>query len=83
MFKRDLETELQALSKDYPIVTVLGPRQSGKTTLVRLAFPQMPYINLEDPDVRDMALSDPRNFLERLEEGAILDELQRVPQLLS
>lgn len=83
MFKRELETELQLLAKDYPIVTVLGPRQSGKTTLVRHAFPHKPYVNLEDPETRDLATIDPRGFLERYPKGAIFDEIQRVPTLLS
>jgi uncharacterized protein len=83
MFKRKLETELQSLAKDYPIVTVLGLRQSGKTTLARTAFPSKPYANLEDPETRELALSDLRGFLERYPEGAIFDEIQRTPQLLS
>ena len=83
MFQREIETELKGLAKQYPVVTVLGPRQSGKTTLVRHAFPEMPYANLEFLDVRDLALADPRNFLDQFPEGAILDEIQRVPSLLS
>ena len=60
-----------------------GPRQSGKTTLCRAAFPHLDYINLEAPDQREFAESDPRGFLARFGEGAILDEIQRVPDLLS
>ncbi len=66
-----------------PIVTVTGPRQSGKTTLCRAAFPHLDYVNLEAPDQREFAESDPRGFLARLGPGAILDEIQRVPDLLS
>ena len=83
MYKREIWTELQSLAKDYPIITVVGPRQSGKTTLVRHAFPDKPYENLEAPDVRELAESDPRGFLDRFPQGAILDEIQRVPKLLS
>ena len=67
----------------YPVVTVLGPRQSGKTTLCRLAFPDKPYVNLEQPDVREFAQQDPKAFLAQFPEGAVLDEIQNVPALLS
>ncbi|MDR3623994.1 MAG: ATP-binding protein [Chlamydiales bacterium] len=83
MFKRDIEIELQALANDYPVVTLLGPRQSGKTTLVQHAFPKKSYVNLEDPDIRDLVTLDPRGFLKQYPNGAILDEVQRVPLLLS
>ncbi|MCY4150546.1 MAG: ATP-binding protein [Gammaproteobacteria bacterium] len=83
MIDRDISPFLTRLFKQYPFVTVNGPRQSGKTTLCRAAFPQLQYVNLEDPDKRELAISDPRRFLERLNEGAILDEIQRVPNLLS
>ena len=83
MYKRDIETEFLELIKGYPIVTVIGPRQSGKTTLVKNLFPQKKYINLEEIDTRNLAIGDPRKFLEQLPNGAILDEIQRAPQLLS
>ena len=83
MFTRELETELKDLAQGYPIVTVVGPRQSGKTTLVQHAFPEKKYVNLEFPDIRAMALQDPRGFLEQFSDGAILDEIQRTPELLS
>ncbi len=83
MYKRDIESELQGLAKGYPIVTLIGPRQSGKTTLVKHTFPEKPYANLEAPDVRALAETDPKNFLEKYPDGAILDEIQRVPSLLS
>ncbi len=83
MYKRTIETELKALAKDYPVITVIGPRQSGKTTLVQHAFPKKKYTNLEDPDVRSLAEADPRGFLDQFPEGGILDEIQRVPGLLS
>jgi predicted AAA+ superfamily ATPase len=83
MYKRDVSKELEDLAKGYPVVTVIGPRQSGKTTLVQYIFPKKPYVNLEEIDVREMAIGDPRRFLEQFPEGAILDEIQRVPTLLS
>lgn len=84
MIERDITPRLQALFAQYPFVTVTGPRQSGKTTLCRAAFPALAYANLEAPDVREFAETDPRGFLARYaEEGAILDEIRRVPDLLS
>lgn len=65
------------------MVTIVGPRQSGKTTLVRKIFPEMEYANLEKPDVRALAEADPVKFLERFKDGGIIDEIQRVPHLLS
>ncbi len=83
MIPREITPRLTALFKQYPFVTVTGPRQSGKTTLCRGAFPELAYVNLERPDQRELAESDPRSFLSQLEEGAIIDEVQRVPELLS
>lgn len=74
---------LTALAKEYPVVVVTGPRQSGKTTLCRAAFPALPYASLEEPDVRDFAVADPRAFLAQYPDGALLDEIQRAPELLS
>lgn len=71
------------MAASYPVVTLIGPRQSGKTTLVQLSFPRKPYVNLEAPDTRELAAEDPRGFLSRYPDGAILDEIQRAPQLLS
>lgn len=67
----------------YPILTITGPRQSGKTTLSRLLAPDLPYLSLEDPDTRAFAKEDPRAFLRQVADGAILDEVQRVPELFS
>lgn len=67
----------------YPVVSVVGPRQSGKTTLVRATFPDKPYVTLEDPDTRAYAVEDPRGFLGDYRDGAVLDEVQRTPDLLS
>jgi hypothetical protein len=83
MIERDITRELLESAAEYPVVTVLGPRQSGKTTLVRMTFPDRPYFCLEYPDVRAAARADPRGFLAQASEGAILDEVQRLPELLS
>lgn len=83
MIERTIKPYLSRLFEQYPFVTVTGPRQSGKTTLCRAAFPHLPYINLEAPNQREFAASDPLGFLSMLDNGAILDEIQRVPDLLS
>jgi predicted AAA+ superfamily ATPase len=75
--------ELKELASQYRIVTLTGPRQAGKTTLARLSFPEHGYVSLEDPDLRNLALSDPRAFLEAHPSPVIFDEIQRVPSLLS
>ena len=74
---------LHALAAGFPVVAITGPRQSGKTTLARSTFADLPYINLEDPDTRELALADPRRFFARLAGGAVLDEVQRAPQLMA
>lgn len=83
VFKREIESELLQLVKEYPVVTIIGPRQSGKTTLVKSIFPEKKYANLEELDVRALASGDPRSFLEQFPEGGIFDEIQRAPELLS
>lgn len=83
MFQRALTTYIQELAKKYPVVTLLGPRQSGKTTLVKAAFPQKPYVNMEDAEQRALATLDPKSFMQAYPQGAILDEIQRTPHLLS
>jgi predicted AAA+ superfamily ATPase len=83
MIKRDIEHTISNLLRGFPIVTITGPRQSGKTTLAQLIFRNKPYISLEDPDARRMALDDPRAFLNQLPDGGVLDEVQRAPELLS
>jgi predicted AAA+ superfamily ATPase len=81
--RRDLEPELRQRAMRSPVVVLTGPRQSGKTTLVRKVFGSLPYRNLEAPDIRERALVDPKGFLSSLPDGAILDEIQRAPELLS
>lgn len=83
MIRRDIEKEILEMYKSYPIVTLTGPRQSGKTTVLRMLFPNKPYVSMENPDERLLAENDPRRFFERFKEGAIIDEIQRTPFLLS
>lgn len=83
MFKRQMSKELRSMSKQYPVVTVTGPRQSGKTTLVREVFSEKPYANLESLRTGEFAETDPIGFLDSFPNGAILDEIQRCPKLLS
>lgn len=83
MIKRTITSEIYECSREYPVVTLLGPRQSGKTTLVKMSFPDTPYYSLEDPDIRLAAQEDPRGFLATAPQGCILDEIQRLPELLS
>jgi predicted AAA+ superfamily ATPase len=83
MIPRTATALLDEVRSGYPVITLTGPRQSGKTTLARAAFPGKPYVSLETPDEREFAASDPRSFLARWKEGAIIDEVQHVPALLS
>lgn len=83
MIDRDLAPKLRAAARSFPAVTLTGPRQGGKSTLCRMVFPKHAYANLEAPDVRAFAASDPRGFLGEFKKGAIIDELQRVPDLTS
>ncbi len=83
LISRNAADEVLSMANSYPVVTVLGPRQSGKTTLVKSLFPHKPYISLEDLDEQAFIENDPRSFLEKYPDGVILDEIQRQPQLLS
>jgi predicted AAA+ superfamily ATPase len=83
MIRRTLAKALHRAAEQYPVVTVTGPRQSGKTTLVRAEFESYDYVSLEAPDVRSFALEDPRGFLTQFEGPAVLDEAQRAPELFS
>lgn len=80
---RDATSTAERLARGFPIVWLTGPRQSGKTTLARHLRPDLPYVSLEQPDEREFAASDPRGFLARFPDGAILDEIQAAPQLPS
>lgn len=83
MIERDLAPRILRAAASFPAVTLTGPRQSGKSTLCRALFPEHPYANLESPDVREFAASDPRGFLAQFPRGSILDEVQRAPELAS
>jgi uncharacterized protein len=83
MVDRDVEPRLRMLAKQFPAIVLIGPRQSGKSTLCQKVFARLPYTTLESPDVRAFALEDPRGFLKQLPKGAILDEIQNCPLLTS
>ena len=83
MIARALSSHLLRLSRQYPVVTVVGPRQSGKSTLCKMAFPSLPLFNLEQPDVRARIAEDPRAFIEAHKGGCVIDEIQHLPQLAS
>jgi predicted AAA+ superfamily ATPase len=83
MIKREVEKELVKLAGQFKAVAVVGPRQSGKTTLTRYVFREKPYVNLENPDIRRFASEDPRGFLSQYNSGAVIDEAQRAPELFS
>lgn len=83
MIPRTAEALIATLLQGFPIVAVTGPRQSGKTTLARMVMSGRPYLSMEDPDVRALALDDPRGLLARFPNGGVLDEVQRAPELIS
>jgi predicted AAA+ superfamily ATPase len=83
MIARTLTAKIIDLAQKFQVITLTGPRQSGKTTLVRAAFPDLLYVSLEEPDIRQIALTDPRGFLANYPVGAILDEVQNTPDLFS
>ena len=83
MIDRLLKNELLTQLREYPIVTVIGPRQAGKTTLVRSTLPDFDYVTLENPEMRQLAIDDPKAFFKRYPSHVIFDEVQRVPELLS
>ena len=83
MIPRAAAPTLERLARGFPLVALTGPRQSGKTTLAKSVFSGKAYVSLENPDEREFALQDPKRFLQRFSNGAVLDEVQRCPQLLS
>lgn len=83
MIKRTLEKKLKRVSRTFPVIMLSGPRQSGKTTLVRNLFSTKPYVSFENIDTQEYALNDPRSFLASYPKGAIFDEVQRVPSIFS
>ncbi|MFA5058473.1 MAG: ATP-binding protein [Opitutaceae bacterium] len=83
MIKRKMAQELMRTMDEYPVVTLTGPRQAGKTTLARWCFPRFSYATLEDPEIRYLAETDPRAFFRKYPEPLIIDEVQRVPGITS
>ncbi len=83
MIRRELTAKIKFLYKKFPVLFLTGPRQSGKTTLLKNEFPKLPYATLEDPDTLSLSQNDPRAFLNSFKKGGILDEAQRSPQLFS
>lgn len=81
--KRKIESTILEAAQYFPVITVTGPRQSGKTTMLKQIFPHLPYYSLEDLDTRAFAMEDPVRFLHLHEEGMILDEVHNYPELLS
>ena len=83
MIPRTALATVLRLARGFPIAALTGPRQSGKTTLARAAFPEKPYVSLENPDQLAYATTDARRFLANYPDGAIIDEVQRCPELFS
>src|SRR3990167_8757140 len=83
MLRREAANTILAKMQHYPILAITGPRQSGKSTLAKMLFPDKPYVSLEDLDYRRFATDDPRRFLAQFKEGAILDEAHRCPDIFS
>jgi predicted AAA+ superfamily ATPase len=81
--KRSITRSIQTYLKKYPIVAITGPRQSGKTTMLKKQFSKYRYVNLENPDMRQFAQRDPRSFMKEYDKYVIFDEVQRVPELFS
>ncbi len=83
MINRTISTKIKRFAEQYPVVTITGPRQSGKTTLCKALFPEYTYSNLESLEERDFATKDPKGYLARFTQGAVIDEIQNAPNLLS
>lgn len=83
MIQRIGKNKLKQLASKFRVVAVVGPRQSGKTTICKATFPRKPYVSLENPDIADFAITDPIGFLRQFKNGAILDEVQKLPHLFS
>ena len=83
MIHRILSAKLKELSTKYPIITLTGPRQSGKSTLLRNEFSDYTYLSMENPDIKEFAINDPNGFLKTYPDRVILDEIQKVPLLFS
>jgi len=83
MIARNLKEQLFYFTTKFPVVTLTGVRQCGKSTLLKNSFPNYRYVSLEDPDIRQVALEDPRGFLKMYDDNTIIDEAQHAPSLFS
>ncbi len=83
MWNRIIESRLLRVARTSPVITITGPRQSGKTTLIRTCFSNKAYFTLENPDTRQLISSDPRGWLATVPQGALIDEVQRYPEICS
>jgi len=83
LIERELSKSINKSAKGFPVITITGPRQSGKTTFAKMMFPDYDYVTLEDPNMREYAISDPNDFINKYSNKVIIDEFQRVPQLTS
>jgi predicted AAA+ superfamily ATPase len=83
MIERILSNKIKYLFQRFPVITLTGPRQSGKSTLTKMLFPELPYVNLEDINSFSFATEDPQGFIQKYKNGAVIDEIQKAPQLFS
>ncbi len=83
MIERQLATKIKEMQGKYPVITITGPRQSGKTTLIKSLFPDIPYFSMETPDLREQVMNNPRELFARYGHSLVLDEVQRTPEILS
>jgi hypothetical protein len=83
MIKREIADKIKELRDKFPVIILTGPRQSGKTTILKSIYTDIPYVSLDDIDIRSAAINDPRGFLSNFPQGAVLDDAQRVPELFS
>ena len=81
MIERSAKEALLRLASQFPVIGITGPRQSGKTTLAKMTFPEKQYVTFDDRNMRELAASNPADFIMAFPEGAIIDEAQKVPEI--